>query len=155
MREPCIFWRPGHVPAGTVVQDIGSTLDFYKTFSSMADIEIPHDKPLDSFNLNDAISGAGKSPRETFFYYRNNEIYAIRHKMWKAHFITEGPFSEKPKKTLHDPPLLYHLGKDPSEKYDVAAKHPDIVEKLLDIRNKRASEVKAAPSRYEKKFNWR
>ena len=31
----------------------------------------------------------------------------------------------------HDPPLLYHLGHDPSEKHNVAARHPDVIARLV------------------------
>ena len=30
----------------------------------------------------------------------------------------------------HDPPLLYHLGDDPSERFDIAAKHPEKIAEL-------------------------
>jgi len=36
--------------------------------------------------------------------------------------------ASKPKQ--HDPPLLFHLGHDPSEKFDVAEKHPDVIAEI-------------------------
>ncbi|MBA7714077.1 hypothetical protein ES703_123091 [subsurface metagenome] len=30
----------------------------------------------------------------------------------------------------HDPPLLYHLGHDPSEKYDISKDHPEVIAEI-------------------------
>jgi len=42
-------------------------------------------------------------------------------------------------------PELYHLGEDPSEKYDLAAKHPEIVERLAKLGEKLQASVKPVP----------
>jgi hypothetical protein len=34
------------------------------------------------------------------------------------------------KETIHETPLLYHLEHDPSEKKDLAKKHPEVIERL-------------------------
>ena len=54
---------------------------------------------------------------------------AVRKGPWKAHFITQAGYREKPKE--HDPPLLFNLEYDPSEKFDVADKNPQV---LADIQ---------------------
>jgi arylsulfatase A len=36
----------------------------------------------------------------------------------------------------HDPPLLYNLKHDPSEKYNIAQKHPEVVKLLRELRRK-------------------
>ena len=39
-----------------------------------------------------------------------------------------------------DPSLLYHLGHDPSEKYDVAKDHPDVIADILkEVEKHRAN----------------
>ena len=42
-------------------------------------------------------------------------------------------------------PELYHLGEDPSEKYDLAAKHPKIVARLANLGKKLQASVKPVP----------
>ena len=133
MREPGIFWWPGRIQAGSVVRELGSTLDIYTTFCKLADIEAPANGPVDSYDLSPVLLGKGASPREVMYFYRGTEIYAVRQGPWKAHFITQGAFGQGEKKTPHETPLLYHLEHDPSEKYDVAAKHPDVVERLQKL----------------------
>jgi hypothetical protein len=54
---------------------------------------------------------------------------AVRKGSWKAHFITRSGYRNDEKE--HDPPALYHLEHDPSEKYDVADKHPGVIADLL------------------------
>ena len=46
-------------------------------------------------------------------------LYAVRKGPYKAHFITQSGYGDD-KPVEHDPPLLYHLASDPSEKYDLA-----------------------------------
>jgi arylsulfatase A len=50
------------------------------------------------------------------FYYRNNDLRAVRSGPWKLHEFGE----------------FYNLDKDIGEKTDVAAQHPDIVGRLLE-----------------------
>ena len=45
------------------------------------------------------------------------------------HFITKPAYGAGAA-VKHDPPLLYHLGHDPSEKHDVAARHPEALEAI-------------------------
>ena len=61
-----------------------------------------------------------------FFFYRGEQIFACRLGLWKAHFQTQTGYGQA-KPELHDPPLLFHLGLDPSEKRNVAADHADVL----------------------------
>lgn len=75
------------------------------------------------------LCGEGPSERETMFFYRGTSIYAVRHGPWKVHFTTQAGYGDEPHE--QDPPLLYHLEHDPSEKYDVASDPPEIVAEVL------------------------
>ncbi len=63
------------------------------------------------------------------FYYRGAKLYAVRKGPYKAHFITK-PAYGKGKEMHHEPPLLYHLGHDPSEKYDISKDHPEVIAEI-------------------------
>jgi arylsulfatase A-like enzyme len=133
MREPCIMWWPGRIrPA--VVNDMGATMDLYTTILTLAGAEVPTDRVVDGLDLSPALFATGPSPRNTMFYYRGTKLYAVRKGPYKAHFITK-PAYGKGEETMHDPPLLYHLGHDPSEKYDIARNYPEII---ADIRKEAA-----------------
>ncbi len=125
MREPAVCWWPGKIKPG-VVNDMGATMDLYTTILTLAGAEVPTDRVVDGLDLSPALFGTGPSPRETMFYYRGTKLYAVRKGPYKAHFFTRSGYG-KDKEARHDPPLLYHLGHDPSEKYDVAKDHPEVI----------------------------
>jgi arylsulfatase A len=128
MREPCIMWWPGKIKAG-VVNDMGATMDLYTTILTLAGAKVPDDRVVDGLDLSPALFGTGPSPRKTMFYYREAKLYAARKGPYKAHFITKPAYGSGAEK-MHDPPLLYHLGHDPSEKYDISKDHPEVIEDI-------------------------
>jgi len=130
MREPTLFWWPGKI-APKVERELGATMDLLPTFCSLAGASIPKDRQLDGYDLFSLLLGKSeKSTRDDVYYWRSEKLYAIRVGPWKAHFITEGCYGIGPKQEVHDTPELYHLEQDPSEKYNLAELHPDIVKQL-------------------------
>ena len=128
MREPCIMWWPGTIKPG-LVNDMGATMDLYTTILTLAGARVPDDRVVDGLDLSPALFGIGPSPRKTMFYYRGAKLYAARKGLYKAHFITK-PAYGKGEEVRHDPPLLYHLGYDPSEKYDISKDHPEVIKDI-------------------------
>ena len=51
---------------------------------------------------------------------------------------------------VHDPPELYHLGIDPGEKWDVAAKHPKIAAELAALAEAHRATVKPVENQLER-----
>jgi arylsulfatase A-like enzyme len=147
MREPTIFWGPGIVQPG-VVPDMGSTLDLLPTFCALAGAPLPEDRVLDGVDLAPVLRGHAASPRKTMIYYRGTEAYAVRHGSFKAHFITQPEYGGGGPKR-HDPPLLYNLDVDPSEKYDVAKGHPGVIEAIREVLAKHLQTVKSVPNQLE------
>ena len=129
MREPCIMWWPGKIKPA-VVNDMGSTMDIYTTVLTLAGAKVPTDRVVDGLDLSPALFGTGPSPRKNMFYYRGAKLYAARKGPYKMHFITK-PAYGKGKEEYHDPPLLYNLEHDPSEKYDISKDHPEMI---IEIR---------------------
>jgi arylsulfatase A-like enzyme len=126
MRVPGIFWWPGRIPAGAVTREMASTLDVFPTCLKLAGATVPSDRLLDGYDLTPVLLGTGPSPRDTMFYYRGTQLYAVRKGPFKAHFITRSGYgSDKPQ--VHEPPLLYHLEQDPSERFDVAKEHAEVI----------------------------
>jgi arylsulfatase A-like enzyme len=108
---------------------MGSTLDLLPTFCALAGVEPPSDRILDGFDLGPVIRGEGESPREEMIYYQGTEIFAARVGPFKAHWSTLTNYMRLAPET-HDPPLLYNLEEDPSEKFDVASRHPEVLEQI-------------------------
>ncbi|MEO1010723.1 MAG: sulfatase [Bacteroidota bacterium] len=129
MREPGIFWGPGHVKPG-VISDLGSTLDLFATFSQLAELEIPKDRPMDGFDLSGTLSNHISSPRESILYYRGTEVFAARLGDFKAHYTTQGAYGQFGPREDHAVPLLYNLSVDPSEAFNIAEEHPEIIREI-------------------------
>jgi arylsulfatase A len=133
MREPTLFCWPSKVKPGVQMQ-MGATMDLLPTFCTLAGAEAPDDRVLDGHDLSPVLLGTSdKSPRDRVFYWRDEELFAIRVGPWKAHFITQGCYGIGPKKTEHETPELYNLDHDPSEKYNIAELHPEVIERLKTI----------------------
>lgn len=126
MREPCIFWGPGNIKPG-LISDLGSTMDLFTTFSKMAGVPIPKDRVIDGIDLSPTLLNHAPNSRKGILYYRENELYAVRLGDYKAHFITKGVYGQFGEREEHATPILYNLSEDPSEQFDIAAAHPEIL----------------------------
>lgn len=126
MREPGIFWGPGNIKPG-VVSGLGSSMDLFATFSSMAGVPMPDDRVMDGMDLSATLLEGAESPRQSILYYRGPELYAARLGDFKAHYITQGEYGQFGGREEHETPLLYNLSHDPSEQYNIAAEHPDVL----------------------------
>lgn len=144
VRTPAIFWWPGTVRPG-VTTDIGSALDLLPTAAAFAGAPLPPDRVLDGVSLQAPLTAAGPSPRQQILYYWDDELRAIRHGRYKAHFVTSGAYGEGSPRTVHTPPLLFDLAEDPGERFDIAASHPNIaadLEREAAAHNKTVTPVK-------------
>jgi arylsulfatase A-like enzyme len=145
MREPAIARWPGRIPAGVVQHEIATTMDLFLTLAKLGGATPPTDRPIDGIDIAPLLFDRGKVERGPFFFYRGSQLYAVRMGPWKAHLITRaayGPDTAAP----HDPPLLYHLGHDPGERFDVAAEHPDVVAQIAKVVAQHRAEMRPAPS---------
>jgi arylsulfatase A len=129
LRVPAIFWGPGRVKP-QAVHDIGGILDLTPTIAALTSTRLPTDRAFDGVDLSATVLKGTSSPRETFAFWRDQELYAFRKGPWKAHFITRGVYGRGSARAMHDVPELYHLGHDPGERWNVAAKFPDVVRDL-------------------------
>jgi arylsulfatase A-like enzyme len=102
----------------------------------MSNTSLVNDRIMDGISLKNTLLTHEPSKRETVFYYRQREVYAVRYGEYKAHFITQGAYNYpkgSDKKIILKNPLLYNLNIDPSEKYNIADKYPEIIEKINKI----------------------
>jgi len=129
-RVPQMVRWPGHIPAGTVVNDIFSHEDWLPTL--LAAVGEPDVKEkllkghraagktfkahIDGYNQLDALMGKGPGKRNEIFYFdAGGNLNAVRYKDWKAHFtIMEGAINEAYRKTPSWP-LIVNLRMDPYE----------------------------------------
>ncbi|MCK5001201.1 MAG: sulfatase, partial [Anaerohalosphaera sp.] len=119
-RVPCILRAPGNIPAGTVCDEITSTMDILPTLASLAGTDIPADRVIDGHNITSLIHGrkGAKSPTRAFFYYANTHLQAVRSGKWKLHLPRQAQPPWCPQWAVHiDPkdaieikrPMLFDL----------------------------------------------
>ncbi len=150
MREPTVAWWPGRIKAGSVRHDVASTMDIYATLHAITKTPLPSDRVLDSYDLSPVLFGTGSSKRERLFYYRGYKLMAVREGPWKAHFITQDAYGPGSRKAVeHDTPLLFNLEVDPSEKWNVAEKHPEVIAKIRQAVAAHQKELEPAVSQLE------
>jgi arylsulfatase A-like enzyme len=127
MRVPCIVKWPAHVPAGKVSGELVAAMDFYPTIASLTGHDVSSLPKHDGVNLLPVWRGddGAESPRGNFFYFLRNNLQAVRSGSWKLRHAFDKEKDGNPDKLE-----LYDLAKDPGETSDLAAQHPDVVNRL-------------------------
>ncbi|MDB4583728.1 sulfatase [Draconibacterium sp.] len=148
MREPTIFWSPEIVKPG-VIAELGTTMDLLPTFAKLANVSLPTDRIYDGYDIYPVLSGIEHSQRDVVIYYRGTEVFAIRKGAYKAHFITQPEYGSNVK-TIQDPPLLFNLNVDPSEKYNIADEHPEVIEEIKQVLAEHLKTVVPVENQLEK-----
>lgn len=140
-----IAWWPGKIKPGSVTSELACSLDMFDTCAKLAGVPLPNDRPMDSVDMTQLLLGKGPSQRDSFFYYYGDSLYAVRNGAFKAEFITHDGYSKEPAQP-HDPPLLFHLPSDPSEQFDVAAAHPEVLAEMQrEVEKHRSQLVPSKP----------
>jgi len=148
MREPAIARFPGVIEKGKICTSIATTLDLFPTLVRLGGGEIPDDRIMDGVNILPVLKGEKKIGKDTVFYYKGRRLYAIRKGPWKAHFITvTRPYGPNGLTEEHDPPLLFNVETDPSEKYNKAEMYPNIIEEILGIKQYHEDNLENVPTR--------
>lgn len=128
VRVPAILWQPGTIEPGRVIRSVASTLDLLPTAFAMAGEPLPNGRAVDGRDLHPVL--AGEEPqRDPLFFYGPKKLQAVRSGPWKLHVHTSSQTGVE-----HFDgrvPLLFHLERDPSERWDVSEEHPEVVEALL------------------------
>jgi len=131
VRVPGIFWAPSLIKPG-LINEIGSTMDIFPTFLSLAGATLPQDRVIDGIDQSPVLLSKGQGSRDSLAYYFMGELRAFRKGSYKIHFVTQGAHGQPPERTVHETPLLFHLGEDPGERYDLSAERPDVLDELIE-----------------------
>jgi len=139
-RVPAIAWGP-KIKAGSRNYDIVGGLDYMATFAALAGIKLPANdregKPMvfDSYDMSPILFGTGKSARNAWFYFTENELTpgAARVGNYKAVFNLRGDDGQHTgglavdtnlgwkgaEKYVAVVPQVFDLYQDPQERYDL------------------------------------
>jgi len=133
VRVPTLAWWPGRVPAGRVSAALCGNIDVLPTFVALAGGAVPAARPIDGRDLTPLLLGrTDESPREAHYYFAGNALQAVRSGPWKLAIARQNEATGKPSPEAGQPftPTLYNLDDDLGERHDVAAVHPDVVQRL-------------------------
>lgn len=140
-RVPAMVSWPGHIPAGTVSNDMISHLDWMPTLLAAAGVPDVKEKleagyavgnktykvHLDGYNMLPLLTGeTTKDPRESFLYFNDDaQLTALRYDNWKFVFMEQR--AQGTLKIWAEPfvslrlPKIFNLRTDPYERADVTS----------------------------------
>lgn len=131
IRMPFVAQWKGVIPPGSVCDKPAIFLDLLPTFVGLAGDILEKDRSLDGCDILDFFLGtAGEEERPLYFYFVNS-LNAVRLGKWKLH-VARYALSARDTKEM---PQLFNLEIDPSECYNLADRHPELVEKLTRMIN--------------------
>ena len=146
-RVPCIVKYPNKINSGTVIDEPLMGIDWLPTFANVTGSRMSSNK-IDGKNIWPLlISETSKSPHEAlYFYYRANELHAVRSGEWKLYFPRsyrslngrnggKDGIPVKYEQNVVNEKQLYNLKEDPSELNNILNDHPNIVSKLEKMGN--------------------
>ena len=81
-RVPLVASWPGHIPAGTVCNDLVGLVDFLPTLAEVAGAEVPGGQPIDGQSFAPQLLGQRGTPREWVFVMLGRHWY-VRDAGWK------------------------------------------------------------------------
>jgi len=147
MREPTLVRWPGHIPAGQDNHQVATTLDIFPTLVELAGGSVPQDRSYDGENITALLTENAPKQNDAVYYYKGNQLYALRKGPWKAHFKSISfPYSQRIF-VEYDTAQLYNLEHDPSEKYNIARDHADVLAELTMAKEAHESAVEIVPTR--------
>jgi arylsulfatase A len=150
VRVPCIAWWPGKIDSGNTCHSLASVIDFYHTFTTLANYQLNDKVIRDGKDITDYLFNPGVIRElRPFFYWHAGYLMAVRFGEWKLNLL--GQFSEEERENImkstynltHFPEdiELYNLHRDPGELNDVSEDNPDVVNKLMRMVEKQRKEL--------------
>ncbi|KAM3585492.1 uncharacterized protein V6R79_018973 [Siganus canaliculatus] len=156
IRVPGILRWPGNIPKGRQIDEPTSNMDLFPTIVQLSGAELPDDRLIDGHGLMDLLQGnVERSSHEFLFHYCNTYLNAVRwhpqnsSSVWKAFYFTPNfhpanetacfhtlvCFCTPDQVTYHDPPLLFDLSRDPSEKTQLTPDTEPNFHSILAVMN--------------------
>ena len=131
VRVPAIIHWPGRIEGGRSSAEMAATMDLYTTLVRLGTGALPK-RGSDGHDLTPFLEGKVKaSPRQEFLYAQGRQPNAIRSGPWKLR--------------IADGIELFQLELDPSERYNRAEEHPEIIARLQSRLTQVTGAVDGAP----------
>jgi len=146
VRVPFVARWKGTIPEGVTSNTHAMTIDLFPTIANYIGASLPEHK-IDGKSAVAVLEGRDgvTSPQEAyFFYYKKNDLEAIRWGDWKLHFphtyrsmngnpVGSGGVPGKYDYSVKTRLELYNLRTDPSETTNIADEHPEVMKKMHEL----------------------
>lgn len=152
-RVPCLMTWKGKIPAGLVANNLTAALDILPTIVEATGAKLPK-RRIDGVSVLEVLKGnTAINPRTSFlYYYRKNNLEAVRDENWKLVFPHPGRTYEGFAAGKDGMPGganenfgfeggLYDLRRDPGERYNVMNDNPEVVKRLTQIADEARQDI--------------
>lgn len=119
VRSPLIIQWKGQIDAGKKITQIASALDLYPTLAELCGVEIFPTKSLDGKSLKPLLKGNNSEWEDRFIVNNWKKSVSVRSQQFK----------------LDSENNLFDMYKDPGQNIDVSDQHPDVKEKMVNVKN--------------------
>ena len=144
-RMPCLVRWPGHVPAGTVCEEVTTMMDVFPTAARLAGARPPDDRVIDGQDLGPIMSAepgvVSEYDEAGFFYYHLGQLQAVRSGPWKLYLPLEAKLVDLRRTTKATVAELYDVRDDLSETREVSAEQPEVVARLAALAERARVEL--------------
>ncbi len=145
IRVPMIAYWPDKIKPGTISNHVSAFFDFLPTVCDIAQIEVPND--IDGISFLQELLGNPQRKHQYLYweFHEHGGKQAVRLDNWKGIRLN---MSDNPDAAIE----LYDLSNDPAEQNNIAAGHPDVVQKIVDIMAKEHEPSEIFQFQFEKKL---
>ena len=109
-------------------------MDVFATSVWMGGATIPTDRVIDGKNIASYLGyeNVAPKPETPYFYFGiDHQLMAVRKGQWKLHVKTYSQLGLD----------YFNINADPSEKYNLATKYPEVVKELTSLIEEKLEEV--------------
>ena len=149
VRVPFVARWPDKIPADQQITAVAGLIDLLPTLVGVSGAPSPS-LPIDGQSIWPLLTGkSSESPREAHYFFRENELQAVRKGKWKLHLphayqtvVRAGSDGQRGKAERKRLALsLYNLTDDPGERTNLASGHPAVVQELRALAKDFALEI--------------
>jgi len=132
VRVPGLLEWPGRIRPGSVTDVPSVTSDYLPTILEVVGLEMPDSRPLDGISLLPLMEGRRTERPRPMGFESGNRLALIDN---RYKIVRYGAARKRGAKKGRPAPafLLFDLKEDPGETRDLAAKHPEVVQRMGKI----------------------
>jgi len=105
---------------------------------------MPKDRVFDGEDLTAVLLRNDPGREPLLFYYSDENVQAVRKGRWKLHVAVNNRKTPPPPGE-GEPPLLFDVQQDISERRNLARRRPEVVKELLELIERHKASITRAP----------